>query len=163
VARPNFREVSPALYYDYVRRRAIGGNPNLHETSIQNADLRWETFLGPTEILAASVFYKHFTDPIERTVEDASSGQNIGFANARAADSYGAELEGRMSLSRLWRRLSAVTVGANLSLIGSRIDLAGAERPLQGQSAYVANVDVDYEVSSRGPRVGVLYNVFGRR
>lgn len=44
VARPNFREIAPALYYDYVRRRVIGGNPDLVETHIHNGDLRWETF-----------------------------------------------------------------------------------------------------------------------
>ena len=82
VARPNFREIAPALYYDYVRRRAIGGNANLEETTVHNADIRWETFLGDSEVLAASVFAKHFISPIERTVEEAGDGQNIGFSNA---------------------------------------------------------------------------------
>jgi hypothetical protein len=162
VARPNFREVSPALYFDYVRRRAIGGNPELDQTSIHNFDLRWETFLGESELLAASVFAKRFVKPIEQILEDAGDGQNVSFANADGADSYGVELEARLSLARLTPALSAFSLGTNLSLIGSKIDVAGADRELQGQSPYVANLGVAY-ASKVGTRVDVLYNSFGRR
>jgi hypothetical protein len=163
VARPNFREVAPALYYDYVRRRAIGGNPDLEETKIHNADLRYETFLSDTELLAASVFYKHFVKPIEKTLVEAGSGDNVGFANAKAADTYGVELEAKLNLGRLTSRLSAFTVGGNLSLIRSKIDLDGASRPLQGQSPYVLNLGLGYESESSGTQVDVLYNAFGAR
>jgi outer membrane receptor protein involved in Fe transport len=164
VARPNFREIAPALYYDYVRRRVIGGNPMLRETNIQNADLRWETFLGDTELVAASVFAKHFAQPIEKTVESAGDGDNVGFSNATGAASYGVELEARMSLGRLSSALAAFSVGGNLSVIGSRIELdGGARRPLQGQSPYVANLGVGYENASHGTRVDLAYNTFGRR
>jgi outer membrane receptor protein involved in Fe transport len=161
VVRPNFREIAPALYYDYVRRRAIGGNPDLLETRIHNADLRWETFLGESEVLAASVFAKHFLHPIEQTIEDAGDGQNVGFANAAAANSYGVELEARVSLARVTAALAGFTAGGNLSLIGSRIDLMGASRPLQGQSPYVANADLGY--AAKLLKIDLLYNVFGRR
>ncbi len=157
VARANFREIAPILYYDYVRRRAIGGNPDLVETKVHNADLRWETFLGDTELLAASVFYKKFKDPIERTVEDAGDGANVGFSNAAGASTYGLELEARIGLG--WE----FSLGANLALIQSKIDLAGAERPLQGQSPYVANVDVGWDHGATGTQVDVLFNSFGRR
>jgi outer membrane receptor protein involved in Fe transport len=163
VARPNFREVAPALYYDYVRRRAIGGNPDLEETRIHNADVRWETFLSETELVAASVFYKHFVKPIEKTLSDAGSGENVGFQNAVAADTYGLELEAKIGLARLTSRLSQFTVGGNLSLIRSQIDLDGARRPLQGQSPYVVNVGIGYESEAAGTQVDLLYNAFGAR
>lgn len=162
VARPNFREVSPALYFDYVRRRAIGGNPDLTETRIHNADLRWETFLGDTELLAASLFYKHFASPIERTVVEAGDGQNIGFANAKSADSYGIELEMRIGLQRLAQLLAPLSFGANLSLIRSQLELDGISRPLQGQSPYVINVGLGYQPLA-GTQIDVLYNASGRR
>ena len=164
VARPNFREIAPALYYDYVRRRVIGGNSNLVETTIQNADLRWETFLGDSELVAASVFAKQFDHPIERTVESAGDGDNIGFTNASSATSYGIELEARLSLGRLTPVLAPFTVGGNVSLIGSRLELdGGTTRPLQGQSPYVANLGVGYESAAWGTRVDLAYNAFGRR
>jgi hypothetical protein len=164
VARPNFREIAPALYYDYVRLRAIGGNPDLVESKIHNADLRWETFLGDSEVLAASVFAKHFEDPIERTVESAGDGQNVSFSNSPKANSYGVELEARLSMARLADALSQFSVNGNLSLIGSRIDIgSGMTRSLQGQSPYVANVGLGYESKALGTRVDLLYNSFGRR
>jgi outer membrane receptor protein involved in Fe transport len=162
VARANFREIAPALYYDYVRRRAIGGNPDLEQTTIQNFDLRWETFLGTSEVLAASLFGKRFDKPIEQTLVDAGDGQNVSFSNADQADSYGIELEARLSLRRLSPALAPFSIGGNLSLIGSKIDLNGTDRALQGQSPYVANLGVGYE-SDVGTRVDVLYNSFGRR
>jgi outer membrane receptor protein involved in Fe transport len=164
VARPNFREIAPALYYDYVRRRVIGGNPDLVETHIHNGDLRWETFLGDRELFAASVFAKHFTQPIERTVENASSGDNVGFANAPSAQSYGVELEARISLGRLTPALAPFSIGGNLGLIGSKIEIGGgASRALQGQSPYVANLALGYENQAHGTRIDLAYNSFGRR
>ncbi|HEY4179988.1 MAG TPA: TonB-dependent receptor [Kofleriaceae bacterium] len=164
VARPNFREIAPALYYDYVRRRAIGGNPDLQETKIHNGDLRWETFLGENEVLAASVFYKYFDSPIERTVQDAGDGQNVGFTNSDHAQTYGAELEARISLGRVANALSELSVGGNLSLIKSSIDIGGGHtRALQGQSPYVANIGLGYESKATQTRVDLLYNSFGHR
>ena len=163
IARPHFREVAPALFYDYVRRRAIGGNENLKRTSIQNLDLRWETFLGPTELVAVSAFYKGFTDPIERTVDNAGSGTNVGFINANGATAYGFELEARTSLRRLTDALQAVTLAGNLSVIQSKIDMPGQDRPLQGQSPYVLNLDLGYFVERTHTQIDALYNIFGRR
>ena len=66
--------------------------------------------------------------------------------------------------------LSPLRIGANLSLIASRVDLGSTQqistserRPLQGQSPYVANVNASYTRESSGTEVSVLYNVFGRR
>ncbi|MDX2088780.1 MAG: TonB-dependent receptor [Kofleriaceae bacterium] len=164
VARANFRELAPSLYFDYIRRRTIGGNPNLQQTTIHNGDLRWETFLGESEVLAASVFAKHFDQPIERTVETAGDGQNVGFFNSDSARVYGVELEARLSLGRLTPALREFSIGGNLSLIRSEIkDNMNQRRSLQGQSPYVANLGLGYESRKLKTRVDVLYNSFGRR
>ena len=164
VARANFRELSPSLYFDYVRRRVLAGNPDLEETHIQNGDVRWELFLGDSEVIAASAFVKHFASPIERTVTAGGSGDNVSFANASNASSYGVELEARLSLGRITPVLAAFSVAGNLSLIGSRIDITGGgTRPLQGQSPYVANLGLGYEHGSLGTRIDLTYNEFGRR
>jgi outer membrane receptor protein involved in Fe transport len=164
VARPNFREIAPTIYFDYVRRRVMSGNPDLRQTTIHNADLRWETFLGDSELVAASVFGKRFESPIERIVEVSGSGDNISFQNQDHAYSYGVELEARLSLGRLSPALAPFSIGGNLSVIGSRIDLGmDAIRPLQGQSPYVANLGLGYENRTHGTRVDLAYNAFGRR
>jgi outer membrane receptor protein involved in Fe transport len=163
IARPHFREVAPAVYFDYVRRRVIGGNENLKRTSIQNFDLRWETFMGSTELIALSGFYKAFADPIERTVTQAGSGTNVGFANIAGARAYGFEIEARASLRRITGSLEALTVASNVSVIQSKVDIPGVDRPLQGQSPYVFNFDVGYFVEATHTQINALYNVFGRR
>ena len=110
------------------------------------------------------MFGKRFSDPIEQTVEEAGDGQNVGFSNAPHATTYGLELEARVSLGRAVALLAPFTLGGNLSLIGSRIDVTGGtSRPLQGQSPYVANVDLAWDAARTNTRVDVLYNVFGRR
>ncbi|MFB1483635.1 TonB-dependent receptor domain-containing protein [Corallococcus sp. RDP092CA] len=170
LARPTFRELAPFIFFDFVRRRNVSGNPDLLETRIHNVDLRAEWFVGENEVVAASAFYKRFQNPIERVIRNPDSG-DLGFENAAGADSYGVELEARASLARLSPSLRPVRVGANLTLIQSKVDLGegalGAQtnkdRPLQGQSPYVVNVNVGYERPESGTEVAVLYNVYGQR
>ncbi|MBI5516732.1 MAG: TonB-dependent receptor [Deltaproteobacteria bacterium] len=169
VARPMVRELAPFLFQDFLRNRTVQGNPELHTTVVNNLDLRWELFPGATEVLAASVFYKHFRDPIEPVVLDRNG--NITFDNVLGAQNFGAELEARVSLGRLARALRSVTVSANLTVVHSQVTLSeaqqrtatNAERPLAGQSPYLTNVTLGYE--PRGGRLSafIYYNVFGPR
>jgi outer membrane receptor protein involved in Fe transport len=170
VARPHLRELSPSPYFDYVRRRVTSGNKDLDQTFIHNADLRWESFLTGSEVVAASAFYKYFSEPIERTAESAGDGQNISFKNAASAQEVGIELEARANGSRLHHRLEPFYLGANLTTIISRVHVSpppGAvtsgetTRPLQGQSPYVVNAEIGFR--NENTQVSLLYNVFGRR
>ena len=170
LARPTFRELAPFSFYDFVRRRSMTGNENLVETRVHNGDLRAEWFAGENEVLAASLFAKHFDKPIERVIATVSGG-DITFQNADAATAYGLELEARTSLGRLTPVLSDFRVAGNLTLIRSQVILgAGAQgsatstqRPLQGQSPYVVNINLGYERRESGTEVALLYNVYGER
>ncbi|HXU81435.1 MAG TPA: TonB-dependent receptor [Polyangia bacterium] len=161
VARPHLRELSVAPFFDYVRRRVISGKADLKETTIHNGDLRWEMFLENGEVLAASAFYKHFLDPIERTIVISGDGQNLSFRNADSARSYGLELESRITGGRFSPKLSALYLGGNFTLVRSRILGEGVERPLQGQSPYAANAELGFRRNNT--QVALLYNVFGPR
>jgi hypothetical protein len=164
LARPLLREISPFLYYDFSRRRNVNGNPELRETRIHNADLRWEWFLSGGGLVAASAFYKRFVDPIEQVVVSVTAG-DLGFDNAKKADLYGGELEGRATLPL------GIRVGANVALMDSSIELTTAqkgaqtnrERPLQGQSNWVVNANVGVREDETDSEVTLLYNVAGRR
>ncbi|MFZ4736203.1 MAG: TonB-dependent receptor domain-containing protein [Bradymonadia bacterium] len=164
LARPLLREVSEFLYYDFSRRRNISGNPDLRETRIHNADLRWEWFLSGGGLLAASAFYKQFVDPIEQVVINSTSG-DLGFDNADGADLYGGELEGRATLPLDFR------VGANVALMQSEIRLTQEQqgvqtnrtRPLQGQSSWVVNAQFGVVEEKTETELTLLYNVAGRR
>ncbi|WP_223757177.1 TonB-dependent receptor [Myxococcus sp. RHSTA-1-4] len=168
LARPTFRELAPILYYDFVRRRSVSGKPGLSETRIHNLDARAEWFPGESEVLAASVFYKRFQNPIERIIVTPAQ-RDVSFENSQGATSYGVELEARTTLGRITPALSNVRAGFNLTLTQSEIELqegglqTSQTRPLQGQSPYVVNVNLGWLRAQSGTELSLLYNVFGRR
>jgi len=169
IARPLVRELAPINYEDFIRNRSIVGNPALQRTFIHNADLRWEWFPTSDEVLAVSLFAKEFDGPIEPQVRDNDG--NLSFVNAAGARNLGAEIEGRINLGRLAPSLRSFVLGANVALIHSSVRLGpdqqgkatNAERPLAGQSPYLANVSLGWQ--PRGGRVSafVYYNLFGPR
>lgn len=169
LARAHLRELAPFLYFDFARRRATSGNPELLTTRIHNADLRWEVFPGEREVIAASLFYKQFRDPIESVIVNVAQG-DISYANAFGATAAGVELEARSSFGRIDPRLKDFRIAGNLTLIRSEIDLGdeagpqtNATRPLQGQSPYVVNVDLGWGSKKHGTEISLLYNVYGPR
>ncbi len=65
IARFDFREVANLEYFDFSFPGVIYGNSTLRNTLIQNFDLRYEFYPTADEVITASLFYKHFKDPIE--------------------------------------------------------------------------------------------------
>ncbi|MEY2931777.1 MAG: hypothetical protein RL033_2526, partial [Pseudomonadota bacterium] len=169
VARPLVRELAPFLNQDFVRRRYTVGNPELKRTFVHNFDLRWEFFPSATEVFAISGFYKIFRSPIENVILDTEG--NLTVDNIERANNYGAELEARISLGTLWPELDSFDLMANLALIQSKVTLlpeqravaTSAQRPLAGQSPYVANLALGYNSEQTGLSAYLYYNVFGRR
>ncbi len=173
VNRPEFRELAPFLYYDFVSEANVTGNPNLETARIHNVDLRYEFYPRPGETISLAGFYKNFDRPIENYVAQASDGtQLFSFNNADLANNVGVELEVRKSLSDI----AATSFLKNLSLvfngswIYSRVDLGNDPtliqdrvRALQGQSPYIVNLAAFYDDRDRGFAVNVFYNVFGKR
>jgi outer membrane receptor protein involved in Fe transport len=167
LARPQLRELSPALSTNYSGDLPVQGNPELTLTKITNADARIEYFPTLKEVLAFSFFYKRFKDPIEEIVGGTGF---LGFANAPKADLYGVELEGRKTLDILAPPLNDFTLIANFTLVKSQVDLGdsqlnatNAKRPLSYQSPYVVNLALDYEYAPAKVDIRVLYNVYGPR
>ncbi|HEX6210252.1 MAG TPA: TonB-dependent receptor, partial [Methylomirabilota bacterium] len=160
--RPEFRELAPFEFTDIVGGRAVAGNPELARALIQSVDVRWEMFPGAEEVLAASVFYKHFDDPIERIVEPTAQ-LRTSFTNADSARNFGVELEVRRRLS------DAFLAGANYTFVDSEVTLSPAaaqvqtslSRPLEGQSQNLFNVMVEARRNQTYGRL--LYNFFGDR
>jgi hypothetical protein len=167
LARPQLRELSPALSTSYSGDLSVQGNPDLVLTKITNVDLRYEYFPTLKEVLAFSLFYKQFKNPIEEIIGGTGL---LNFANAPKANLFGAEIEGRKTLDVLAESLKDFTLIANLTVVKSEVDLGvrkanatEAKRPLSYQSPYVINLSLDYENEKTGTDVRVLYNVFGPR
>jgi hypothetical protein len=89
------------------------------------------------------------------------SGDIVSFKNAESSYSLGLELEARLTGSTFTPKLEPFYMGANVSLIRSRVRDPGIERPLQGQSPYVVNTELGWRRWSS--QISVLYNVFGER
>jgi hypothetical protein len=168
LSRPQFRELAPTVYREGVGLLSTEGNPDLRRTLIQNLDLRWEWFPRGGEVVSATLFAKHFDDPIERVIVAEAGGLMRKPINADNARDYGLELELRKNLSALAAGLAPFSAFTNVTLVRSRVTpgtaggvLTNAERPLLGQSGYVVNAGLGY---ARGDlSATVLYNVAGRR
>lgn len=171
MSRPEFREVSSFLYYDFARDANLIGNVDLYQTFIHNADLRYEFFLGKGQAINASVFYKNFTNTIELTAMSAGGVQQFIYSNAQSAYLIGVELEVRKNFDFITKKLEDLTFVANMAYIYSRVDLsnvknnAGEEvkRGMQGQSPYIINLGLSYQHPTIGTGLTLLYNHVGQR
>ena len=169
ITRPDFRELAPFEFTDFVGGRTILGNPDLERTQINNFDFRWETFPEIGGILAVSAFYKRFQKPIEQIVQPQAEVR-ITYENAEGANNYGLELEARQNLGGLTRTLRQFSINTNAALISSQVVLpeevgiqTSSERPLEGQCPYIVNVSIGFEDPNWGISSTVAYNIFGRR
>ena len=172
VARPEFRELAPFVFTDFAGGFTTQGYSRLKATKIWNADLRWEWFPSANEVLAVSVFYKHFDAPIERMI--ATSPRLQTYRNARFADNVGAELEARKNLEFMHKSMRDLSLGFNFAYIFSRVQIAepkegdllaptSTQRYLEGQSPYVLNAFLGYDNEHSGTNARLLFNTFGRR
>jgi len=176
VARPVFRELAPYASYDYKSGLRKIGNPDLEKTTVDNADIRWEWFLCPGELISFSTFYKHFVNPIELRDKEEAANPEIHFENIRDSRLYGIELEFRKKLD-FAAFLRHFSLGANVTLVKSVVAedstrLASArmvdpdwpeKRAMFGQSPYVVNTYLNYHHTERGWDASVGFNTSGEK
>jgi TonB-dependent receptor len=165
VIRPELRELASLNLYDFELNASVQGNPELERTKILNADLRYELYPRAGELFTVGVFYKHFDKPIEQLINEGSGGAStFVFENPESATSYGAEFEFRKKLD-FSAALKNFTMQANVAYIKSRVkdDKLDVDRPLQGQSPYVLNLGLLYDLEKIGFSSTVLFNRVGER
>ncbi|HRI07287.1 MAG TPA: outer membrane beta-barrel protein, partial [Nannocystaceae bacterium] len=173
LARPEFRELAPFLFTDFVGGFDVFGNTKLRTTDIWNADLRLEWFPSASEVVAVSAFYKYFDSPIERVI-GARATPLQGYFNAKSAQNIGAELEFRKRLDFIHAALREVYFGANAAYVYSRVHFApyeagepfsysGPDRAVEGQSPFVINAYFTYKGNKSGTYARILFNTFGKR
>jgi TonB-dependent receptor len=166
VIRPELRELTALNLYDFELNASVTGNPSLKRTKITNLDLRYELYNKPGEVFSAGVFYKHFNDPIEQLFNEGIGGAStFNFQNADKAYSTGVEIEFRKNLEFITTKLKNLTFQSNVALIKSKVtDTAfKINRTLQGQSNYVINLGMLYDVPKLGLNATLLFNLIGER
>lgn len=167
VIRPEFRELSPFAFFDFDLGATTTGNKTLERTKVSNADLRYEYYPRAGELFTLGIFYKYFNKPIELYFNQTGAGSSstFNYINADKASGYGAELDFRKKLDVLSDGLRNFTFQGNFSYIYNRVTSAGTnlDRPMQGQSPYLINAALQYDVEKIGLNTTLLYNQIGRR
>ncbi|MDR1553412.1 MAG: TonB-dependent receptor [Prevotellaceae bacterium] len=167
INRPELRELSPTVYFDFDLFNEIGGNENLKTAVIDNFDLRYEFYPDFGETLSLGVFYKHFKNPIEWNFIDMGGSLRYNYENADKAESWGIELDVRKNLDFIG--LSNFSLILNVALIKSKVHFKQGEivsepdREMQGQSPYVINAGLHYQSQKAGINISLLYNLIGKR
>jgi outer membrane receptor protein involved in Fe transport len=162
VSRPEFRELAPFTFYNFIQDNIITGNPYLERTKINNQEVRFEFYPDLNEIFSISIFNKNLTNPIELINRTGVSGApEIYYSNVESAFIRGIEFEGKINL------IDNLNLTSNVSLVQSEVDLNGFEgsengRPLQGQSPYVYNFGLLYNTQNNWS-VSASYNIVGPR
>ncbi len=165
VIRPELRELSFLNLFDFELNASVQGNPLLKRTKVTNIDTRYEYYNKPGEVLSVGLFYKKFKDPIEQLFNEGSGGSStFNFQNPEAAYSTGVEVEFRKKLD-FNNNLKNFTFQTNAALIKSKIidTKFNVNRPLQGQSPYLINIGILYDVEKLGLNATLLYNKIGER
>ncbi|MGB0248559.1 MAG: carboxypeptidase-like regulatory domain-containing protein [Flavobacteriales bacterium] len=175
VARPLFREKAPFSVFDFEIQEQQTGNTDLNRTKVLNIDNRFEVFPGLRELMSVSLFYKHFTDPIEQVIISTAANTEITWKNVASAQLGGLEFELKKNLGSLGESLEAFNVAFNATYIQSATAIAEDElieiratdpdhldtRPMYGQSPYIVNGIVNYANDSLGLSVNAGFNVSG--
>ena len=196
LSRPALYDVTfySIQYEDYVE----AGNPFLRRARADNADVRWEWYgsggsAGGQDVVQAGVFYKHITDPYERTLLNAGDElypipqQGLAYTpageltaqmrNANDANDYGAEIAATKYLGRFGvqaqytytysRIVQSTKYQTRVNPGDPTSDIITVTRdearPLQGQSPHLANLSVLYGDGKHGWNIRVSGIYTGRR
>lgn len=185
LARPSFKEKSAAQIYDPITKRFFNGNLELRQTIINNYDLRIENFFENGDMISLSAFYKQFDGHIELVTYDVAP-DNVKPRNAGGSLVYGVEFEARKNLAFVSPMFSNFTLGTNITLANSQVELQSvivnesgltelesrqnnaregevveAVRPMAGQSPYLVNAYLNYSDASGFLNANLSYNVQG--
>lgn len=164
INRPEFREVSPSVFYDFELSSSVQGNTALKDCHIDNVDLRYEWYPSQGDQISVAAFYKRFDSPIEWTYTvTGGTDQVYSYMNAKQANSYGIELDVRKNLGFL--HLPDLTLVFNGALIKSHVKFDKGSRqksrPMQGQSPYLVNLGLFY--NHHAWNAALQYNRIGKR
>lgn len=173
VARPEFRELAPFVFFDFNFMSDVTGRPDLVRTQIQNYDFRYEFYPGEGQLISVSAFYKKFTNAIEQVYEQ----NRLSYSSDANATNYGFEVEVRKNFDFLdkaigtnWIKKFSVTL--NYAYIVSEVQFdkslstvntSFSSRPLQGQSPYILNGSFQFYDPKSTFSAAIFVNRIGRR
>ena len=188
IARPQFRELINQPYFDPDSNRPYRGNPLLVDSTLKNAEARFEWYFAPEQRVSVSGFYKRISNPIEAFI--TGGDLTTSYANAPKAQLYGAEFELQkyFDISSLggedknWFTDRRIVVIANYTYTRSKIMVAAGDTtsvfgaastrasdyfrdgaPLTGQSDHIANLQLGFENTERLSQQTLLLSYASKR
>lgn len=167
VSRPDITELAASRFYD-AEGRPFQGCPTCVDSTIDNFDLRAEYYFNDRDSVTLALFYKQIDEPLEVTLQ-AGAGEIRSFANGESAEVSGVELDASYWL--LDGADNGLSLAGNLAWIDSEIELEqeqaiieGREkRELQGQSPFLANLQLAYDHYPLDAKVTLAVNYFDDR
>jgi TonB-dependent receptor len=168
-----FKSISRPSYFELVPYRLIGeafdevGNFNLKRTEADNFDLRYEFFPNYREQFAVGLFYKNIKNPVEYGFTDAS-GSTLAPQNYGTATNFGIEIVAVKYFGDFGISTNYTYTNSSLTMLKIRnrdtiTTLVEEVRPLQGQSAHIANASLLYRSDKYGLNCQLSYVLTGRR
>lgn len=186
IARPQFRELIYQFYFDPDSNRTYRGNPLLVDSTLTNAEARYEWYFAGSQHVGVAAFYKKIKRPIESYV----SGDDFttSFANAPQANLYGVEFEVQKSFDlgqrfdgEFWASRNLVLSG-NYTFTKSELKVRDGDEtfafaaastnardyfrdgaPMTGQSDHIANIEIGLEDSASLSQQTLMFNFASKR
>ncbi len=169
---PQSKEIAP---YQYVNISYTSeGNPELKPSDNYNADLKWDYYISPSELLSLTGFYKHILNPIGRVDIGGSAGTLSYYNIGNYAAVGGVEMEIRKNIfnrfntereetNRLSMGLNASYIYTNLKLNIINTQVRNSE--LEGASPFLANADISYNYTKKDKNfmASLVFNYFSDR
>jgi len=176
VARQTFKELTPIIQQEYLGGPIFIGNPDLEMSSVNNYDIRVDYTPYEGGLFSASLFHKDLKDPIEYVQRLASGFDYTTAVNYPEGRLSGLEFEARQQMGVIWPHLDGVSLGANATLINSRVTLPDdesddfddptiqapiASRDMTNAPEHLLNLYGTYEFPNKKTQVGLFYTVTG--
>ena len=173
---PQSKEISP---YQYVNISfSSQGNARLKPSDNYNADLKWDFYITPSELISITGFYKHIVNPIAR-VDIGNSAGLLTYDNiSKFATAAGVELEIRKNLFSLngnsSDKTNRLSVGLNASYIYTDLavnytdfngQLRSRHTKLEGAAPVIVNFDIshNYSIHKKSFVNSLVFNYFSNR
>lgn len=176
VARQTFKELTPIIQQEYLGGPIFIGNPELEMSSINNFDIRADYTPYEGGLFSLSLFHKDLKDPIEYVQRLASGFDYTTAVNYPEGRLSGIEVEARQEMGVIWPHLKGLSVGANATLIDSRVTLPEDEaddfddptilapirtRDMTNAPEHLLNLYFTYEFPNEKTQVGLFYTITG--
>lgn len=172
ISRPSFYEITPYRYQGDDWNEI--GNPYLKHTTANNLDVRFEYFPHANEQILIGAFYKNIHDPIEYGFSFVNKTKVYQPTNFGDAVNFGFEAVYEKYIRNFGIRAnytytnSSITTTKILTKIESNGSISAPfypeeTRPLQGQSAHIANVALLYKSVAHGIDAQITWQYTGKR